>query len=314
MKIRKTEPDDLERIMEIYAGARRFMAEHGNPDQWGATNWPPENLIRSDIAGGNSYVCVNDANRIIGTFFFIQGRDVEPNYREITDGGWIDGSPYGVVHRIASDGSEKGTGAFCIGWAYEQCGHLRIDTHGKNKVMQNLLAGLGFVHCGTIYVEEDNDPRLAYEKSSLTERRLSGRKSYAFYGWETADIRDGNGLTPRDYYDMLSGLWSADTCAPRMRADWTPENRTLGQCSITAFLMQDIYGGKVLGVPLGDGYYHCFNEAGGCVFDLTSEQFGDRGLDYSSCPEQSREVHFARAEKKERYEKLRKQLYERLKT
>ena len=32
MKIRKSEPQDLERILEIYAYARRFMAEHGNPD------------------------------------------------------------------------------------------------------------------------------------------------------------------------------------------------------------------------------------------------------------------------------------------
>ena len=39
-----------------------------------------------------------------------------------------------------------------------------MDTHGDNKIMQNLLTGLGFVHCGTIYVVEDNDPRLAYEK------------------------------------------------------------------------------------------------------------------------------------------------------
>jgi hypothetical protein len=30
--------------------------------------------------------------------------------------------------------------------------------------MQNLLRKLGFVHCGTIYVEEDNYPRLAFEK------------------------------------------------------------------------------------------------------------------------------------------------------
>jgi hypothetical protein len=32
--------------------------------------------------------------------------------------------------------------------------------------MQNLLRKLGFIHCGTIYVEEDNDPRLAFEKTS----------------------------------------------------------------------------------------------------------------------------------------------------
>ena len=52
MKIRKSEPQDLERILEIYAYARRFMAEHGNPDQWGPTCWPPESLVRSDIAAG----------------------------------------------------------------------------------------------------------------------------------------------------------------------------------------------------------------------------------------------------------------------
>ncbi|MBR2761458.1 MAG: GNAT family N-acetyltransferase, partial [Solobacterium sp.] len=84
---------------------------------------------------------------------------------EITDGEWMEDSPYGVVHRIAADGSEKGTGSFCISWAYEQCGHLRIDTHTDNIVMQNLLTKLGFTHCGTIYVHEDRDPRMAFEKS-----------------------------------------------------------------------------------------------------------------------------------------------------
>ena len=134
--------------------------------------------------------------------------------------------------------------------------------------------------------------------------------SYHFYGWQTADITDGRGLTPRDYYDLLSKVWSADTCAPRMRRDWTPENRTYGQCSITSFLMQDIYGGKVLGVPLEDGNYHCFNVVGDCVFDLTSEQFGDTKLNYDNCPQQERSVHFAKEEKRLRYEKLKKELGE----
>ena len=166
MKIRHSEGQDLDRIMEIYRFARAFMAEHGNPNQWGPTNWPPEELIRSDIRNGCSYVCLNDADAVIGTFFFTQGKDVEPTYRNITDGAWLEDSPYGVVHRIAGDGSEKGIGAFCINWAYEQCGHLRIDTHGDNTVMQNLVRKLGFIHCGTIYVEEDSYPRLAFEKIS----------------------------------------------------------------------------------------------------------------------------------------------------
>lgn len=136
-------------------------------------------------------------------------------------------------------------------------------------------------------------------------------KPYRFYGWEAANIRDSLGLTPCDYYDLLAGIWCAETCAPRMRKDWTPDNRTLGQCSITAFLIQDIYGGKVYGVPLGDGNFHCFNGVDGCVFDLTSEQFGDTRLDYTNCPEQDRAVHFAKAEKKERYELLKERLFAR---
>ncbi len=135
---------------------------------------------------------------------------------------------------------------------------------------------------------------------------------YHFYGHE-ADIRDGRGLSVRDYYDLLSEIWCAETCAPRMRERWTRENRTLGQCSITAFLMQDLFGGKVYGVPLEDGNFHCFNVAGGCLFDLTSEQFGDTVLCYDGCPEQFREIHFAKEEKRQRYELLKKRLFALLK-
>ncbi len=165
MKIRKSQQEDLDRIMEIYAFARNFMAKNGNPNQWGPTNWPPKELIKKDIETGNSYVYLNDEDEIIGTFFFIQGKDIEQTYLEITDGSWLDDSPYGVIHRLAGDGSEKGIGSFCINWAYDKCNHIRIDTHIDNTVMQKLVEKLGFTHCGTIYVKQDNYPRLAYEKS-----------------------------------------------------------------------------------------------------------------------------------------------------
>lgn len=171
MRIRKTKKQDLEQVMHIYEHARQFMKEHGNPNQWGPTCWPPQYKIEEDIQNGNSYVCVDDADEVIGTFFFLYGKDIEPTYRDITEGQWFGDDTYGVVHRIASSGVQKGIGTFCINWAYEQCGHLRIDTHGDNIVMQNLLKKLGFTHCGTIYVEEDNYPRLAFEK-----QRKEGQK------------------------------------------------------------------------------------------------------------------------------------------
>ncbi len=177
MKIRKSGEQDFERMMEIYAFARDYMARTGNPNQWGPTNWPPEDLIHDDIREGSSYVCENDEGEVIGTFYFIQGPDIEPTYREITDGAWLDDSPYGVVHRVAADGSEKGIGAFCINWAFEQCGHMRIDTHGDNVVMRNLLKKLGFIHCGTIYVVEDDYPRFAFEKTAEEKREEKANKA-----------------------------------------------------------------------------------------------------------------------------------------
>lgn len=163
MEIRHSTEQDFERIMEIYAIARKFMADHGNPNQWGPTNWPPESRIHQDIAAGKSYVCTYE-DKVVGTFFYDYGKDVEPGYLAIEDGAWKDDSPYSVVHRIATDGTVKGVGSFCLQWAYDQHKHMRIDTHGDNKVMQNLLGKLGFVQCGIIHVEEDNYPRLAYEK------------------------------------------------------------------------------------------------------------------------------------------------------
>ena len=137
---------------------------------------------------------------------------------------------------------------------------------------------------------------------------MTSNGAYRFYGWEHADVEDIHGRTPRDLYDLLCDIWSVHTCAPRMRDRWSAQNPTVGQCSITAFVVQDLYGGEVWGIPLGDGNYHCFNKVGSCVFDLTSEQFGDRALDYEHVVEQTREAHFAKAEKRERYEFLRRQV------
>ncbi len=123
-----------------------------------------------------------------------------------------------------------------------------------------------------------------------------------FYGEESAAPEI------RALFDALWPVWAVDTCAPRLRPAWSPENRTLGQCSITAFLVQDLLGGKVYGVPLDDGSVHCFNETLGCRFDLTSAQFPGVTLDYEDRPEQSRDEHFADEGKRQRYELLRSRL------
>ena len=141
---------------------------------------------------------------------------------------------------------------------------------------------------------------------------------YHFYGWETAgNVKAKNHLykgieTPVDLYNALSAVWCAATCAPRMRGDWTAENKTLGQCSITAFLAQDIFGGDVYGLTTKTGGIHCYNVVDGYTFDLTSEQFGDEAKDlvYTGNEKQERESanHFYKAEKRARYEYLKQHL------
>lgn len=137
--------------------------------------------------------------------------------------------------------------------------------------------------------------------------------SYKFYGNENAKkviaIDNEYGVsTALDLYEKLLNVWSVDTCAPRLRPEWSEDNKTLGQCSITAFLAQDIFGGDVYGVKTGSGI-HCYNVVGDISFDLTSEQFGEKAkeLDYTPVLKQDREMqnHFGNGEKKDRYNLLK---------
>lgn len=159
MQIRQANIEDLPQLLALYDHARIFMAEHGNPAQWGK-NYPPEELVEVDIRNGNQYVGVAD-ERIVATFFYCPMED--PDY-QVIEGAWLNEEPYGVVHRITSDGTVKGAASACLTWAFGQCGNLKIDTHRDNVVMQNMLKKNGFQSCGIIHVQ-DGSERLAYQKT-----------------------------------------------------------------------------------------------------------------------------------------------------
>ncbi len=156
--IRRAATTDLPRILEIYAQARRFMEETGNPNQWGKTN-PPQEVLEADIARQRLHVVCRE-EVICGVFFF--SMEPDPTYQVIEDGSWLDDSVYGTIHRIASDGSGGVFGA-CLDWCLGQCRHLRIDTHRDNLVMQHVVEKHGFSRRGIIYIA-DGTPRIAYER------------------------------------------------------------------------------------------------------------------------------------------------------
>ena len=159
MNIRTAHPEDFKKIMSIYADARAFMRENGNPWQWG-DNYPTEKMIRQDVKTGHCYVCEADG-KILGVFYYAEGDD--PTYQTIENGTWLNDSPYGVIHRIASTRERRGVASFCFAWAVERCGNLKIDTHRDNVPMQRSLAKNGFTRCGIIRLE-NGEERIAYQK------------------------------------------------------------------------------------------------------------------------------------------------------
>lgn len=164
MEIRLSDIVDREQIMEIYAQARKFMIEQNNPHQWADSGYPSIDLIDEDIEKERSYVCV-EKDKVLAVFVYSEG--VDPDYREITHGQWPDDeTDYGVVHRLAVLKGTNGIGAYCLDWAYNLSGNLRIDTHRDNVPMQNLLKKLGFTQCGIIYIS-DGSERLAYYKKKM---------------------------------------------------------------------------------------------------------------------------------------------------
>ena len=156
--IRPAREDDLKIILEIYAKARQFMRESGNPNQWGEIH-PLRELIEEDIRLKRSYLCEKDGMPV-GVFALIIGED--PTYAEIEGGEWGSDKPYGTIHRLAGNGGAQGVAYACFEYCRRQILHLRIDTHEDNKIMQRKILDFGFQYCGIIYVR-DRSPRLAYE-------------------------------------------------------------------------------------------------------------------------------------------------------
>ena len=156
--IRLARKEDMQSLLAIYAAAWQFMRQNGNDAQWGG-NYPGEEDLLADIREQRLYVLEkNDA--VCACFMLTDGPDV--TYRVIYDGTWAADTPYGVIHRVASDGTQKGVLAQCVAYARQFYSHLRIDTHQKNLPMQRALAKEGFVHRGTIFIA-DGTPRMAFD-------------------------------------------------------------------------------------------------------------------------------------------------------
>ena len=99
--------------------------------------------------------------------------------------------------------------------------------------------------------------------------------------------------------NILSKSWSKDTCSPSLKDDWTNENSALGQCAVTALIVNDFMGGKIMRCmcETGSHYYNLINNE---IIDLTSSQFNEIP-DYSTGEERTREYLLSNIDTKNRY-------------
>ncbi|MCR5732561.1 MAG: GNAT family N-acetyltransferase [Sphaerochaetaceae bacterium] len=161
MNIRHAEYKDIDKILEVYDIARKTMRKAGNLNQW-INGYPQKELIEEDISNSNCYV-VEDNNEIVAVLAFIIGDD--PTYHEI-EGSWLNDKPYGVIHRIGSNGKVKGIIPFVMDYAFKIVDNLKIDTHKDNAIMQHVLEKNGFKYCGIVTIE-DGTKRIAFQRSSI---------------------------------------------------------------------------------------------------------------------------------------------------
>ena len=72
---------------------------------------------------------------------------------------------------------------------------------------------------------------------------------------------------------VLELAWSIETTDPESREKWSEENKVLGQCAVTAVLIFDLFGGRII---YDKKNFHIWNEfPDGTQQDFTRSQFTD---------------------------------------
>lgn len=78
-------------------------------------------------------------------------------------------------------------------------------------------------------------------------------------------------------HEALVNSWSKHTSSL-----WTLENPARGQCSVTACVVQQLYGGDILKTPAPDGW-HFYNHLSEVRCDFTASQFATP-IEYQDIP------------------------------
>ena len=113
-----------------------------------------------------------------------------------------------------------------------------------------------------------------------------------------------------DYYNRLKQIlkeaWCYQTCNPRLQLYWGEDQPSYGQAEVTALVVNDFFGGRIMR-SFGESGFHHYNEIDGELVDLTSDQFGRfiyRIPNYATGEEITREYLLSNEDIKRRYQLL----------
>ena len=167
MIFRKATQADIDRIAEIIFYASQRLHKAGI-DQW-QRGYPNRQSIENDVENGVGMVLSLGSEILTYGAVIFTG---EKAYDDLTGGEWLTQSDttsprYAVIHRLCTSEIFVGMGfakqfmQAAEAMAAERAESMRIDTHPDNKIMQSMVASLGYTYCGDVIIESR---RLAYEK------------------------------------------------------------------------------------------------------------------------------------------------------
>lgn len=80
-----------------------------------------------------------------------------------------------------------------------------------------------------------------------------------------------NNLNINELSTILQKAWSRETCYPRNRDEWTRRKPALGQCAVTALIVQEYFGGEIAYCRHLNHYWNKLSDQS--TIDLTRSQF-----------------------------------------
>ncbi|MEK6760774.1 MAG: hypothetical protein AABX93_02515 [Nanoarchaeota archaeon] len=83
-------------------------------------------------------------------------------------------------------------------------------------------------------------------------------------------------MMPKNLEEAVKSSWGKDTCYPPSAEKWSSENSALGQCAVTALVVNDYLGGEILNCKSLHHYYNLLQDH--TIVDLTKSQFPEGTL------------------------------------